>query len=345
MIRKYFFIFSITKISGFCHYIIFLPFFITVLACNDIETRLPFNKSCPVIFDNDDPRDTYTEEYLMALASAGSIKLKGIITSSSYGTYNRWVTEEDYENFVALRADIYNRAFQSGFKNIPIPVRGVKGNLVRPSSGKVEDTEPAFSEGGMLIRDEARKATPAKPLVVIAGGALSAVADAYLMDPGISDRVVVMFLNASADSIEDGYNGWVDGWATVITFQKMNVIRYRSVGHDTKDYDPAVPKTRILSDLPDTPLRVVMFEKKHPTNPLPNERDADCPPAIHFMRPDYAKDMHRQSYSHSAIVDGHIVPVLKDDPHGNILFFTSMSKEIATEEWWRALTNRDAWLK
>jgi len=301
------------------------------------EDALTFDQKCPVIFDNDDPRDTYTEEYLMALASAGSIQLKGIITSSSIAPYNRWVPEEDYEHFISLRANIYDRAVQSGFKNIPTPVRGVKGNLVRPSSGKIEDTAPSFSVGGMLIRDEARKATTKKPLVVIVGGALSAIADAYLMDSSIAGKMVVMFLDCSDDYIENGYNAWVDGWASVITFKKLNVIRYRSVGHDTKDYDPAVPKSRILFDLPDTPLRAVMFEKKHPTNPLPDERDADCPPAIHFMRHDYAKNARRQCFSHEVVFEDHIVPALKDDPNGNILFFTSMNKDIASEEWWRAM--------
>ncbi len=337
MTWNYFFKFSISRLSGLCRHVFKGGLIIAVLACNDRESKLSFDQSSPVIFDNDDPRDTYTEEYLMALASEGSIQLKGVITSSSYGEYNRWVTENDFENFVALRSDIYKRAVRSGFKNIPAPVRGVKGNLVRPTSGKIEDTAPICSAGGLLIRDEARNASPKEPLVVIAGGALSSVADAYLMDPGIAEKMVVMFLGSSDDSIENGYNGWVDGWATVIAFRKLNIIRYRAVGHDTKDYDPSVPKGRILSDLRDTPLREIMHTKKHPTNPLPDERDADCPPAIHFMRHDYAKNAYRQSFSHETTADGHFVPVLKDDPEGNILFFTSMSKSIATKEWWRAM--------
>jgi len=307
------------------------------LACCGKETKLPFNKKCSVIFDNDDPRDTYTEEYLMALATTGLIELKGIITSTSYTPYNRWVTEEEYDSFANLRADIYFRAVNSGFKNIPLPVRGVKGNIIRPLSGMIEDTSPGYSEGGMLIRDEARKATPENPLVIIVGGPLSTVADAYLMDTGIAGNVVVMFMDAADDYVENGYNGWADGWASVITFQKLNVIRYRAFNHDSRAFDPAVPKKQILTDLPDTPLREVMYEKQHPTNRLPDERDADCPPAIHFMRDDYAKNVHRQSFSHELIQEGHRVPVLKDDPKGNILYFNSMSKKIATEEWWRAM--------
>lgn len=49
------------------------------------STILPLQKKCPVICDNDDHRDVYTDEYLMALSSLGEIDLKGIITTQYFG--------------------------------------------------------------------------------------------------------------------------------------------------------------------------------------------------------------------------------------------------------------------
>lgn len=42
---------------------------------------LPFDPTCPVFHDNDDHRDVYTEEYLMAVAHLGKLKLVGLTTT------------------------------------------------------------------------------------------------------------------------------------------------------------------------------------------------------------------------------------------------------------------------
>jgi len=44
--------------------------------------RVPYDRSCPVIYDNDYAND-YVDWYLIALASVGDIRYKGISTSSS----------------------------------------------------------------------------------------------------------------------------------------------------------------------------------------------------------------------------------------------------------------------
>ena len=65
--------------------------------------EMPYDKNHPVIYDNDDTRDVYTDEYLMALASAGDIKLLGMITSSSIRPFNKYVSGESYERMVVQR--------------------------------------------------------------------------------------------------------------------------------------------------------------------------------------------------------------------------------------------------
>lgn len=57
-----------------------------------------------------------------------------------------------------------------------------------------DDSTPAVSEGAQLIVDEAKKATPEKPLYLLFGGPLTDVASAWLMDPGISKNVILVWI-------------------------------------------------------------------------------------------------------------------------------------------------------
>jgi hypothetical protein len=131
-------------------------------------------------FDNDYAND-YVDWYLMALASAGEIRYKGISTSSSVAPYNRHMPAEALDDCVSLRAKIVSIGRASGLRNVPDPVAGTRGHLVKPASGKIEDTKPIDAPGSRQIVREARAATAEKPLVVCVGGPLTAVADAYLL--------------------------------------------------------------------------------------------------------------------------------------------------------------------
>jgi hypothetical protein len=66
---------------------------------------------------------------------------------------------------------------------------GVSGApLVRPADGDIDSTVANDAEGARLIVDiSARLATPARPVVVVAGGRLTDVADAYLLDRDVSN--------------------------------------------------------------------------------------------------------------------------------------------------------------
>jgi hypothetical protein len=56
--------------------------------------KLPYDQTCPVLYDNDYAND-YVDWYLMALASAGDIRYRGISTSSSIAPYNRHMPGTD----------------------------------------------------------------------------------------------------------------------------------------------------------------------------------------------------------------------------------------------------------
>ena len=98
-----------------------------------------------------------------------------------YCPFNPWVTASDYNLFVTERDIGVRDARHSGFGRIPDPVRGPEGYLQKPPSGHIEDTQPLGAEGSYLIVQEARKAHPRQPLVIVMGGTLTSAADAYLL--------------------------------------------------------------------------------------------------------------------------------------------------------------------
>lgn len=299
---------------------------------------LPYDHTCPVIYDKDDVINCYTDDYVMALAASRDVSLRGILTSSSLSPHNRYVTNTDYERYLRDRRHSVQLARMSGMKNIPDPIEGARGPLEKPASGLIEDTRPIGAEGSWLIVREARMASPGKPLVVIAGAGLTAVADAYLLDASIVDRVVVVWISAEAGQDMGDYNGWSDGWAAYIALQKLRLVQF-PLNHAS----PLVPKSR-LKELPDTPLRGWMIEKRHSNGFQPGSVDADAPPAISLARKDYALRSKRVSFSHWNTVsmtpdgvDGHEVPAFRDDSSGNTIVITAADGRVATEEWWTTL--------
>lgn len=300
------------------------------------KVDLPYDKSCPVVYDNDSAEDMYTDEYLMALASAGEISLRGIIGSSGGWREPRSPDPAAiFEKDAALRAAMVAKARRSGMTNIPEPVRGADRALVKPDSGLIEDTVPAGCAGAQLIVREARKASEAKPLVLVMGGVSTVAASAYLMDPSISNHMVLAWMGGIRENEMKNFNDTVDRWATYIVLQRLRIVMFGSVA----DHAPYVPK-RQLAELPDTELRQWMIEKELPHVNLPGEHDYDAPPAISLMRADYILAAKRKSFSHN---DENGDMYLKDDRQGNVLVITRANQANATAEWWRALKNPAAY--
>jgi hypothetical protein len=298
------------------------------------QSILPYDKTNPIIYENDEYADVYTDEYLFALASSGEIDLRGLITTISFT--DSWQKPEiQYTNLINGRKELVGKARRSGMRNIPDPTDGPSVSLVRPESGIIEDTKPINTPGSRLIVKEAKKASPEKPLVIIMGGQSTAVADAYLLDNSIIDSVVIAWLVGHKDNDMHDYNGWVDPWGTYIIISRFKTVTFGMVGFTA----PVVPKQR-LYELPDTELRQYMIEKCLPHVNLPGEHDFDAQPAIPLMRPDYAKNFVKKSFSHFTD-EG--MPVLKDDDNGNVMAITEADQDVATEEWWRAMKDPKAY--
>jgi hypothetical protein len=306
---------------------------------------LPFDRTNPVMYDNDFTND-YVDWYLMALASAGEISYRGISTTSSIAPHNRYVDAARFDWEVANRTNIVLAGRNSGFRNVPNPVRGPRGHLLKPSSGRIEDTKSLNSVGTQAILAQARAASAAKPLVVCMGGQLTAAADAYLLDNSIADKMVVVSVDSPSGFTY--YNGWCDGWAAYIALVKLRLVNF-PVNYATF---PKMSKQWIQDNLPNSQAKTWMLSLKL-DSANGSDGDVDGLTVVAIRRPDFVQAIKRVSFSGWQVaysdgpnglrIDGHEVPMFKDDPIGRAIVVTQASGTIATQEYQRAFKNPASW--
>ena len=193
-----------------------------------------------MIVANDSATDNWSGEYAMLLANSGGPPLAGIIVNPS-----------PYSPDLAANVDGWNQmitaARASGLRNIPDATASAGDPLVRPADGEIEHTTPNMSDGAKLILDlSARLSLPWRPLVVVTGSRLTDVADAYLMDPTVADRVVVVSAlggAASGGSVMGWPNGELDAWADWIVGQRFRYIQVNGYYEQHGDVTPPRPPT------------------------------------------------------------------------------------------------------
>ncbi len=197
---------------------------------------------CPMIYDNDWWFDTPDKNYLWAMASLGRANLRANIV-----TRDLWNWEKDYQ--YTLQEGLNDAiksigvARKSGVRNIPDAIAGCDRAFTRPTSGRIEDTAMVRSAGSDKIVEEAKKASPQRPLLVFVGGPLNTVANAVLMDPAIADRMVVFMTDLR------GYNG-KDPWANHIVAARCQLINYGAhVWWPQRPQPPVMPLER-FAELP-----------------------------------------------------------------------------------------------
>ena len=123
----------------------------------------------------------------MLLANSGGPPLVGIIVNPS-----------PYWPDLAVNVDGWNQmlaaARESGLRNIPdLRLAAPATRWSGPPTATIEHTTPNKSNGAKLLLDlSARLSLPLRPLVVVTGSRLTDVADAYLMDRTVADRLVVV---------------------------------------------------------------------------------------------------------------------------------------------------------
>jgi hypothetical protein len=225
---------------------------------------LPVDERNPIILSNDGTGNWYGL-YSVLFANAGGPRLGGIaINASSYATNLG-------DNLAAWQA-LVTAARASGLDGIPDPIASDSVPLVRPASGEIDATIANGSDGARLIVDvSSRLALPYRRVVVAAGGRLTDVADAYLLDHSVKDRVVIVAALGSGSASGGALgapNGELDPWADWIVTQRFRYVQVSSYYDATLDLPASV-----LADLPNNPLGAfVAAEQPNITN-VPSQAD------------------------------------------------------------------------
>ena len=203
---------------------------------------LPVDERNPIVLVNDGAFDNWSGEYAVLLANGGGSPLAGIIVNAS----TPW---PDIQTNVAGWRGLVAAARASGLQNIPDPLASVESPLVMPASGDIDATQPNRSEGALFIVDAStRLGLPYRPLVIATGGSLTDVADAYLVDPTVTERVVVVSslgsVTASGGSMGPP-NGQEDPWADTIVTKRFRYVQVSAFYDQLTDV-----QTASLSSLP-----------------------------------------------------------------------------------------------
>jgi hypothetical protein len=126
--------------------------------------------------------------------------------------------------------------------------------LVRPGSGKIDDTKYELSDGARLIIEQADASTPDNPLIVFVGGQLTTVATALIEKPSIADRMLVL----GAGQLEDTYNS-DDGWSAYVTGMRAPVVNIMEDFRRPNGYDKSKGQ---YEPLPNNPLIRAFYNTK-----------------------------------------------------------------------------------
>jgi hypothetical protein len=290
---------------------------------------LPVDERNPIVMLNDSESDNWQGEYAVLLANGGGPSLAGIIVCTSPNS-----TKID-ENVAAWRA-LVTAARTSGMQNIPDPTSSIGVPLVRPASGSIDATVANRSEGALLIIEQSRRLSlPYRPMVVVTGGRLTDVADAYLVDPSVKDRIVVVSsvgtLTAAGAGMGDP-NGEMDPWADAIVTSRLRYVQISSFYDQTTD----VPASR-LSELPNNSFGAWIASKQPNVWSLSKAADQVAVAAVGL--PGFAVNVQRVSPSGLVAAGATVGPNLVDDPNGNIWLVREVSGTVATAAFWKILGN------
>jgi hypothetical protein len=209
---------------------------------NAQDSPLSVNGRNPVILINDSATDNWSAEYVALFANNGGPKLAGILVNATHYWPDLNANLAGWQAFVAA-------AQAGGLHGIPDPIASAGPQLVVPPDRLIASTKPNNSAGAQLILRKSKELTlPGQPLVILSGSQLTDIADAYLLDPTVVDRVaVVALLGSYADpkGPMTGPNGDLDPWADWIVAQFFDYVQvsvYYDQGADvTADDLPNLP--------------------------------------------------------------------------------------------------------
>jgi len=288
---------------------------------------LPVDERNPVVLTNDGFDDNWQGEYAVLLANSGTLKLDAIIVSTSPG-------HADIEaNITGWRA-LVQAARASGLRNIPDPIASTGPPLTRPADGAIDTTAPNRSEGAHRIVDAShRLGLPYRPLVVLTGGRLTDVADAYLIDPTLPERVVVVSALGTTTSSGGAMgvpNGEMDPWAEMIVAARFRYVQVSAYYDQLTD----LPASRV-AELPANAFGAWMAAKQTKIWGVPLAADQVAVAAL--CLPEFTLTVDRVSPARLIEPGATAGPDLVSDPDGRGWLVTESMAAVATDRLWELL--------
>ena len=285
---------------------------------------LPVDERNPILLCNDNPNDNWQGEYAMLFANVSGPRLVGIVINTSPAGV-------DLEENMAGWREMVEAARDAGLQNIPDPSASSGPVLARPGDGNIDSTTPNRSEGARLIIDASTRYSQAhRPLVVVTGGRLTDVADAYLMDHTLPERVIVLSSLGSATAEGGGKmgipNGEMDTWADVIVAQKFRYIQVSSFYDQKRDVTDD-----LVSQLPANPFTAWIQSKQ--TLVYEDQLAADQVGVLAVAIPSFVSSVVR------VVQQGSVndLPALSSDPSGPVWLVTQVSDAVGTARFWELL--------
>ncbi|RYD19288.1 MAG: hypothetical protein EOP88_19550 [Verrucomicrobiaceae bacterium] len=272
------------------------------------EPSVPTHTMLPVLgtaavkkvwFDNDEEDDTYTTESIIAAHLNGKIQLVGFSSTAATSTVgdNPTLPDAYFNQDMTDRTNLITEMGQSGWNTALLPAlkSTFKGRMGTLNTNRALTPAAGHPHALALVNAANAHVTPGQRLIVVCGGQLTILGDAWLLDPDLPNKVVVMFV-AGDQSLPAGqgfYNEWADPSAAVIVHEKFTMVNFPAAWPNVSQ--PVVTKADILARLPQSPLRVHMNAKTRTGNSLPGDMDGDGNPVVCLLNPTLVRTVTRQT--------------------------------------------------
>ena len=271
----------------------------------------------PIILYEDGSSGDWIGEYAVLLANNGGPPLVGIIAN----TTKFW---PDVNANAAGWNDLITAARTSGLQNIPDVTPSSGAQLVRPADGMIDSTVSNHSAGAQLIVQKSLEfGHPWRRLVITSGTSLTDIADAYLVDHSVVDRVmVVAMVGSGANGTMVAPNGDIDPWADWIVAARFKYIQVSAY------YDQTVDVTS--ADIPHLPQNALgdRIASKIP-NIINVPMAADQVALLAQALPNFAQTVETVSPDITGAFDSKQGPPLTSDPNGKTLVVTQIGSSQA----------------
>jgi hypothetical protein len=297
------------------------------LGVSEPRGLLPVDERNPILLMNDGAYDNWQGEYAVLLAHGGGPKLVGIVVGTQ-------PVYPDLDANLAGWQGLVAAARGSGLRDVPDPIKGSSTPLSRPANDDIGGTMPIGSEGAwFIVRESIRVAQPYRPLVVATGGRLTDVADAYLLDPTVVERVVVVSSLGSttaAGGVMGAPNGEMDAWASTIVSERFRYVQVSTW------YDPLadVPAAR-AADVPSHAFGAWISAKRPK---ILNQAGAGDQVSVEAVGiPGFVTGVERVSSAGPGAAGGNSGPNLVPDPYGHVWLVTQIASANAITLFWQLL--------